>query len=94
MLFASPPPSGSGRCQPLSLVTEGREREGETKCETQEKMRGSFFYFLLFFVVNLPFIRRRAERDSGGCEERSSCDSIKQPPPETVLQATLSCTVF
>ena len=34
-LFASPPPSGSGRRQPLSLVTEGKERDGEIKCETK-----------------------------------------------------------
>lgn len=34
-LFASPPPGGSGRHQPLSLVTEGREQGGEVKCETR-----------------------------------------------------------
>lgn len=34
-LFASPPPGGSGRHQPLSLVTEGREQGGEMKCETR-----------------------------------------------------------
>lgn len=42
-LFASPPPSGSGRHQPLSLVTEGRERGGEIKRETQGGRRASSF---------------------------------------------------